>query len=500
WPGSNPRDEEFFELAKASQFHQTRLTAFGSTRRAKVSCDEDDSIQCLIRAETPVVTVFGKSWKFHATHALGITPEQNLELIGDTVRYLKARVDEVIFDAEHFFDGYADDPKYALSALKIAEEAGADFVVLCDTNGGTVVPRLQETVRLVKSSLSCAVGIHTHNDSELAVANALAAVSEGATMVQGTINGYGERCGNANLVSIIAGLEIKMGRQCLPDGGLRRLTHVSRQVDELSNNIPWRGQPYVGRSAFAHKGGVHVSAVMKDARTYEHIEPERIGNERRVLVSDLSGRSNIVSKMADFGVELDPKDPRTRSIVERVKDLEARGQQYEGAEASFKLLVDEALGRRPSYFELKDMRCVVSLDDSVRVEPGQSASRSEAVVEAIVGGVTERATASGNGPVHALDGAFRQVMSRAYPVLRDVRLLDYKVRILASSSGTDSTVRVLIQSGDGEEIWGTAGVSTNIIEASWIALVEALEYKLVKDGVKPLVERGSQVMEQHNQG
>jgi 2-isopropylmalate synthase len=474
WPGSNPRDEAFFREARALRLQRARLTAFGATRRAKMSCDADPSIQALLASETPTVTVFGKTWTFHATHALGITPEQNLEIIADTVAYLRSRCDEVIFDAEHFFDGWADDADYALAALRAAADAGAHWVVLCDTNGGTLTRVISEVVARVARELPCPIGIHTHNDAELAVANSLAAVDAGATMVQGTINGHGERCGNANLISIIPGLELKMGRRCLPEGGLRTLTHVSRALDEITNQVPWTGRPYVGASAFAHKGGVHVSAVLKDARTYEHITPETVGNERRILISDLSGRANIDAKLAQHGLDANADEAGARAILARVKDLEAKGYQFEGAEASFRLLVDEALGRRKHHFDLDDLDVTVSLNGAAGT-PATAVARLRVRVD---GDVREGA-AIGNGPVDALDHALRALVQKAYPVLEGVRLVDYKVRILASSEGTEAVVRVLIQSTDGHDYWGTVGVSTNIIEASWLALADSFEYKLL---------------------
>lgn len=493
WPGSNPRDELFFEEARKLELAHARLTAFGATRRAGVACDEDPSLQALLRSEVPVVTIFGKSWKFQATHALRIDPDKNLELIEDTVRYLKRHVDEVIFDAEHFFDGYADDPAYALAALKAAEQGGADYLVLCDTNGGTLPHVLAEAVRDAIQHAEIRVGIHTHNDSELAVANSLEAVRAGAGMVQGTLNGYGERCGNANLVSIIPALALKMGIECLPQEGLQQLTKVAHTVDELANRVPWRAQPYVGRSAFAHKGGVHVDAVKKDSRTYEHIDPESVGNQRRILVSDLSGKANILLKAEEYGVELRPDAPQTRAILDQLKRLENQGYQFEGAEASFRLVADEALGLRPKYFQLHDLHVHIQVGDEAELEAGLTAeghtpsSQTTATLELDVGGERAVASATGEGPVHAMDQALRQLVVKFYPELQTVHLVDYKVRVLDSTEGTGSVVRVLIQSSDGEGSWGTVGVSPNIIEASWRAMADALEYKLVKDRIEPHV-------------
>jgi 2-isopropylmalate synthase len=484
WPGSNPRDEAFFEQAKQLKLKHAKLTAFGSTRRAGITCEQDSNLQMLLAADVPAITIFGKSWKLHALEALRISPEENLELIEDSVRYLKARTGEVIFDAEHFFDGYADDPSYALAALQAAERGGADFLVLCDTNGGTLPQVLYAAVQHAASQLNRPLGIHTHNDSELAVANSLTAVHAGVRMVQGTINGWGERCGNANLVSIIPALKLKLGVDCLSAQQLTRLRHVSRSLDELANRMPWSQQPYVGQSAFAHKGGVHVDAVNKNSRTYEHIEPEAVGNERRVLVSDLSGRANIEMKARELGLDLDPRAPETRAIVAKIKDLEHRGYQFETAGASFKLMIDEAMGRRPRYFRLMKL----TLGAEIHEDPFGTfggADETTASLEIEVGGKLASTTASGNGPVHAMDKGLRALIDKFYPSLKSVRLVDYKVRVLSSGDGTGSVVRVMIQSSDGEEVWDSVGVSPNIIHASWDAMVDALEYKLVKDKVEP---------------
>lgn len=488
WPGSNPRDEAFFDEAKRTlQLKNAKLSAFGSTRRAGIRCEQDSNLQMLLQAGTPTITIFGKCWKLHVTDALRITPEENLELIEDSVRYLKARVDEVIFDAEHFFDGYADDPKYALAALRAAQAGGAAFLVLCETNGGALPHVLEAAVRDALANVKAPVGIHTHNDSELAVANTLAAVRAGASMVQGTVNGYGERCGNANLISIIPALKLKMGIDCITDVQLTGLRHLSRSVDEIANRAPWTQQPYVGQSAFAHKGGVHVDAVKKNSRTYEHIEPAAVGNERRILVSDLSGGANLELKARELGLTLDAKSPEARAILSRLKELESRGYQFETAAASFKLMVDEAYGRRPRYFRLRDLTV------NVRIEEDHSGLvdtyDTTASLEIEVGGERAKASAQGNGPVHAMDQALRSQIDRYYPTLESVRLVDYKVRVLSSGDGTGSVVRVLIQSTDGEEVWDTVGVSPNIIHASWDAMVDALEYKLVKDNVQPQGER-----------
>jgi 2-isopropylmalate synthase len=476
WPGSNPRDEAFFREARALRLRTSRLAAFGATHRAGVTCDDDPSVQALVRAETPVITIFGKSSRFQATEVLGISPARNLEIIRATVGYLKARCDEVIYDAEHFFDGAEEDVEYAMQTLQAAVDGGADWLVLCDTNGGTLPRRVAERVAAVRAAFDVRVGIHTHNDAELAVANSIAAVEQGAAMVQGTVNGWGERCGNANLISIVPTLELKMGIRCLPEGQLAQLTRLSRTVDEISNYVPLASQPYVGRSAFAHKGGVHVNAVMKNPRSYEHIEPELVGNERRVLVSDLSGRSNVVAKARQFGLELDPDDPRTQDVLQRVKQMEHAGYQFDGAEASLRLLMEAAHGDKPTWFEVRSA-CVTT--ELATVGDQQSVAR----VRVDVGGEESESSAEGNGPVHALGTALRQLLERHYPGVGDVRLVDYKVRILSSGDGIAAVVRVLVRASDGKRSWGTVGVSTNVIEASWRALVDAFETKLLNDGV-----------------
>jgi 2-isopropylmalate synthase len=476
WPGSNPRDVEFFERARALRLGHARLAAFGATRRKSFSCETDPSIQALLRAETPVVTVFGKSWGLHVTEALRLSHEENLEIINDTVRYLAARVACLIYDAEHFFDGYRADPAYALSTLRAAAEGGPARIVLCDTNGGSLPEWVGRATREVAESVGAPLGVHCHNDGELAVANTLAAVSAGALHVQGTINGYGERCGNANLCSVIPNLELKLGRETnVGRARLGRLRETARTVSELANLALAPSAPFVGASAFAHKGGVHVSAVEREPRTYEHIEPEWVGNRRRVLVSDLSGRANLLAKARELGLEL----PEERRVLEELKRLEHGGYEFEAAEASFELLVRRMEGSHRPYFELLGFRVI----DEHR---GALMPMSEATIRVRVGGRVEHTAASGTGPVNALDHALRRALEKFYPSLAEVRLVDYKVRVLTGSlSGTASLVRVLITSGDGRSQWGTVGVSSNIVEASWRALVDAVEYKLVKDGVLP---------------
>ncbi len=440
WPGSNPRDVEFFERARTLKLGHARLAAFGATRRKSFSCESDPSIQALLRAETPVVTVFGKSWGLHVTEALRLSHEENLEIISDTVRYLAARVPFVIYDAEHFFDGYAADAEYALATLRAAAEGGPARIVLCDTNGGSHPEQIARAVRVVAENIATPLGVHCHNDGELAVANTLAAVVAGAVHVQGTINGYGERCGNANLCSVIPNLELKSGRETsVGRARLGRLRETARFVSELANVALASSAPFVGDSAFAHKGGVHVSAVERDPRTYEHIAPEAVGNRRRILVSDLAGRSNLVAKARELGLEL----PEGGRVLEELKRLENDGYEFEAAEASFELLARRMEGRHRPYFELLGFRVI----DEHR---GALMPMSEATIKVKVGERVEHTAASGTGPVNALDHALRRALEKFYPSLAEVRLVDYKVRVITGSlSGTASLVRVLISSSDG---------------------------------------------------
>ncbi len=474
WPGSNPKDMRFFRRIQDVPLKQAKIAAFGATRRAGVTAEQDPNLQALVEARTAVATIFGKSWDFHVTHALQTTLAENLAMIADSVAFLRRHFEEVIYDAEHFFDGFRANPEYARQTLKAAEEARAHCLVLCDTNGGTLPHDLVEIIREVKTHVTAPLGIHVHNDAECAVANSLAAVTEGVNHVQGTINGFGERCGNANLVSIIPNLMLKMKLQCLPEGSLRELRDVSRFVSELANRQPWQHQPYVGDSAFAHKAGMHVSAVIKHPETYEHVNPERVGNHRRVLVSELAGKSNILWKAGEYGIDLDKDTPETRRILDTLKQLEDEGYQFEGAEASFELLMERALGHHRPYFDLEGFRVVVE-------KRGEETPQAEATVKLKVKGIAEHTAAEGNGPVNALDHALRKALEEFYPDLKTMQLRDYKVRILDESLGTGATTRVLITSGDEEDTWGTVGVSHNIIEASWQALVDSIEYKLRRD-------------------
>ena len=471
WPGSNPKDATFFEKARQETWRHARIVAFGSTRRAGISASEDANLNQLLQAETPAISLFGKSWLLHVTHALSVSETENLDMIYESVRFVKDNGREVIYDAEHFFDGYKHNPEYALATLRAAAEAGADVLVLCDTNGGSLPWEIARIVAEVRKHFQQPIGIHVHNDGELAVANTLTAVREGATHVQGTINGYGERCGNANLIPIIANLQLKMGYACLGAEQLAALTDLAHYVAEIANVAPRDEAAYVGKSAFAHKGGVHVSAVMKKPELYEHIRPEQIGNRRRVLLSDLSGRSNVRYKLAERRLP-DLKAHETRDIVRRIKEMEHQGYSFEAAEASFDLLVRRYRRTLPVFFELSGFRIAVDKD-------GGSTPRSEASIRVRVDGHVEHTAAEGNGPVNALDNALRKALLRFFPQLTLMSLVDYKVRVLNNGSGTAARVRVLIESQAGEERWTTIGVSENIIEASWEALVDSFTYFLM---------------------
>ncbi|MBI1920547.1 MAG: citramalate synthase [Geobacter sp.] len=475
WPGSNPKDVAFFKEIKKEKLSQAKIAAFGSTRRAKVTPDKDQNICTLVQAEPDVVTIFGKTWDFHVHEALRISLDENLELIFDSLEYLKANVPEVFYDAEHFFDGYKANPEYAIKTLKAAEQAKTDCIVLCDTNGGTMPFELAQIIKEVRKHIKTPLGIHTHNDSECAVANSLVAVNEGIVQVQGTINGFGERCGNANLCSIIPALRLKMKMECISDEQLRKLSELSRFVYELTNLSPDKHQPYVGKSAFAHKGGVHVSAIQRHPETYEHLRPELVGNSTRVLISDLSGRSNILAKAEEFNINLDSKDPVTLEILDNIKEMEHRGYQFEGAEASFELLMKRALGTHRKFFSVIGFRVI----DEKRHE--EQKPLSEATIMVKVGGKVEHTAAEGNGPVNALDNALRKALEKFYPHLKEVKLVDYKVRVLPAGQGTASATRVLIESADKDSRWGTVGVSDNIVDASYQALLDSIEYKLHKD-------------------
>lgn len=480
WPGSNPLSVEYFQKIQDFPLHHARLAAFGSTRHFSKMPENDSNVQALLDAKTPVVTIFGKSWDIHVFDALKIELPDNLLIIEDTLAYLRPRVEHLIYDAEHFFDGFKNNRDYALATLERAVRGGAETLALCDTNGGTLPHEFPEILTAVKAFLAgigadVKLGIHSHNDSECAVANALMAVSLGVDHVQGTINGYGERCGNANLTSIIPAVSCKMGLECGVKKHIGRLYTVSRLVDELANLQHNRYQPYVGESAFAHKGGIHVSAVERNPLTYEHIAPETVGNYRRILISDQSGRSNILHKAERWGLEIDPKAPVLNDIIAELKELENQGYQYEGAEASFELLVRRHLGLSQKYFDFITFR---AMNHKFCME---KPPLTEATVRLSVGEEEMHTAAMGDGPVNALDRAIRKALTPRYPCLQEMELADYKVRVLTGEKGTAAKVRVLIESKDRENNWGTVGVSVNIIEASWQAVVDSINYKLMKE-------------------
>ena len=480
WPGANATDDAFF--ANPPELKRARLTAFGMTRRAGRSADNDPSLTAVLSSPAKTICIFGKTWDFQAEVALGVDPEENIKMIADTIEHACTKSDDVMFDAEHFFDGYKANKDYAVNCLKAAYDAGAHWVVLCDTNGGTLPDEIERIVTEITQHIPGSnLGIHCHDDTGNAVANSLAAVRAGARQIQGTLNGLGERCGNANLVTLIPTLQLKMGYKTgLTDDDLTRLTHLSRMLDERLNRQPNRSAPYVGESAFAHKGGVHASAVEKNPATYEHIEPEKIGNRRHIVVSDQSGRSNILARFREAGIDIDPKDKRVAKLVETVKEQEFNGYAYDGAEASFELLARRALGAVPDYFHCTSFKV---LDERRWNENGDLVTSSEATVKLDVQGESHMAVAEGNGPVNALDAAIRKVLSGIYPQLEDLRLVDYKVRILTPGAGTRAVTRVMIVSADKNgEHWSTVGVSANIIDASYNALRDSIIYKLHRDG------------------
>jgi len=489
YPGSNPKDVEFFQKARELRLKNAALVAFGSTRKPKSKAEQDENILVLERSGIGVVTIVGKSSALQVTHVLETTLEENLNMITDSVRYLKSRGIRVFYDAEHFFDGYKDNPGYALETLRVAAEAGAECLVLCDTNGGALPTEVTAAIEAVKKVVDAPLGIHAHNDAELAVANSLAAVAAGAVHMQGTINGYGERCGNANLCSIIPALKIKMDIDCVTSEQLGHLTDISHYISEVANLAPNPYLPYVGSSAFSHKGGLHVAALSKWPQSYQHIDPALIGNNMRVVVSELSGRRNIIFKAKELGIDLPPQGKEAQHLLEMVKQAESRGFQYENAEASFELLVHRV---KPDYkkpFELVDFMVVIEKRRRQSTRRGLEEMLSEAVVKVKVGEEIMHTAAEGNGPVNALDLALRKALLCFYPSLEQVKLVDYKVRILEESVGTDAQIRVLIESTDGAENWHTVGSSTNIIEASWMALADSVEYWLLKKGIMPVLAK-----------
>jgi len=471
YPLSNPKDEEFFQRIADMDLKHARVSAFGMTRRKGVAAEDDIGMQALIRSKAPAVTIVGKTWDLHVTEVLRVSLEENIAMIRDSIAFIKSEGREAIYDAEHCFDGWKANPDYALQTLQAAADAGASMIVMCDTNGGTLPEQIAEFVKALKAAVNVPIGIHCHNDCELAVANSLAAVQAGAMQVQGTINGIGERCGNVDLVSVAANLQLKLGYEVLVPGGIQRLTELSRYVYEIANMNFRSGQPFVGSSAFAHKGGMHVHAVNRLARSYEHITPEAVGNERRILISELSGRSNIVAKTTKFNISQD--NELMSRILLAVQDMENEGYQFEAAEASFDLLVMKQAGSYHPAFELEHYR--------VNVQNQKREPMTEAVIKLTIDSAQQHVVGEGDGPVNALDSALRKALTPAYPGLAEMTLVDYKVRVINSTEGTAARVRVVIESRDRSAVWSTVGVSENIIEASWIALVDAVEYKIHKD-------------------
>lgn len=485
WPGSNPKDIDYFRKVRQCELKCARITAFSSTRRPDIRIQDDINIQALLAADTGTVTIFGKSWDFHVTEAIGTTLEENLDMIADTVAFMKEMGREVIYDAEHFFDGYRFNQDYAMATIRAAEKAGADLIVICDTNGGLMPFTLQDVLSHVQSEIKAPLGIHVHNDAGMAVANSIIAARMGISQIQGTINGYGERCGNANLCTIIPNLQLKLNMPVVHPDQLEELTELSRFVAELANLGPLEQQPYVGANAFAHKGGIHVDAVMKHANTYEHVEPQLVGNKRRILISELSGKSNVLFKAHENDLDLTKEAPETKIVLEKLKELEHQGYQFEGAEASFELLIWKAFKTHRRLFELEGFRTIVEK----RGENGDIIS--EATIKVAVDGREYLTAGEGNGPVHALDQALRKALEQVFPELKQIKLVDYKVRVLDGRDGTGARVRVLVESRNEKKrkSWGTVGVSHNIIEASWLALVDSLEYGLMcmsKDKMKDL--------------
>ena len=480
WPGSNPKDDEFFKQAQRLHLKNAVLVAFGSTRRAGGTAEGDPNLRAMVTSKAPVVTLVGKASEAQVKRVLETSLEENLNMIRESIAYLREQGRQVIFDAEHFFDGFRANSDYAIASARAAAEAGAEYVVLCDTNGGTLPVEVYETVKRVRQELAVPLGIHCHNDAEVAVANSIAAVQAGATQVQGTINGYGERCGNTNLLSIIGNLKLKLGIECIADEQLQHLTEVHRFVSEVVNMPPNRYQAYVGESAFSHKGGLHVGAMAKDETSYQHIDPERVGNTKRVVISELSGRGNIAVKLEEHGLSAQVPQARLSELLQQLKEMESRGFQYEGAEASFDLLVRRALPDYQAPFELVDFLVVMEKRRRQSDAADGEESLAEAMVKVRVGGEVMHTVAEGNGPVNALDAALRKGLLQPYPQLRSVHLTDYKVRVVGQAeAGTEAVVRVLVESTDGERRWSTVGASGNVIEASWQALVDSMEYALL---------------------
>jgi 2-isopropylmalate synthase len=476
WPGSNPRDMAFFEEVKSVKLKHAKVAAFGSTRRANLKAEDDPQLKLLLDAETEVVTIFGKTWLLHVTEVIRTTAEENLAMIEESVRFLKQAGREVVYDAEHFYDGFVDNAEYAMKTLKAAVDGGADFLVLCDTNGGKLVQEVEYITKAVVEKFSdIAVGVHCHNDSGVGVAVSLAGIQVGACMVQGTMNGYGERNGNANLTSIIPNLALKMGQDMRCKDRLHELRELSLYIDDLANVRSDNRAPFVGASSFAHKGGVHANAALKVARSYEHIEPEKVGNRQRILISDMSGRSSLMMKAKELGMVVDEKSPEMKAFLDQLKTLEHSGYEYEAADASFKLLLSKFLNHHHPFFILHGFRVIEDRRDD------RHGVVSEATVKVEVKGKVHHCVAESTGPVSALYKAIRAALSPEYPAINEVELRDFKVRILESENGVDAQTRVFIESTDGQDIWGTVGASDNIVAASLEALLDAAEYKLLKD-------------------
>lgn len=473
-PGSNPKDIEFFEKLRTTKLNSAKLTAFGSTRRRDISVESDSNIQSLLSAGTPTVTIFGKAWDFHVTEIIKTSLEENLKMVSETVAYLKNKGKEVIFDAEHFFDGYKANEQYSLQVLNAAIDGGADCIVLCDTNGGGFPTEIYEVVKKIKETFKVKIGIHAHNDCGMAVANSIMAVEAGAEHVQGTYIGFGERCGNANLSTIIPSLQIKKNIRSIPEDKLKSLTYTARKIAEIANINLSKREPYVGGSAFAHKGGMHIDGVCKASSSFEHICPEIVGNKRRFLMSEVSGRNTILEKIREINPSINKDSKETEAIIATLKELEHQGYQFEGAESTFELVIRKQLGKYRPFFELEKFKLMTEQP----IKDGHSAS---ALIKVIVDGESEITAAEGDGPVHALDKALRKALEVFYPELSHVHLTDFKVRVIDSEMATAAKVRVLIESSDGETAWTTVGVSTDIIEASWIALVDSIEFKLLKE-------------------
>lgn len=464
---------EFFRAIQKEELQNSRIAAFSSTRKPGVSVEQDVNLKALLDSGAPCATLVGKSWDFHVLKALETTLEENLNMIRESIAYLKDKKREVIFDAEHFFDGFKANEEYAVQVLQAAQEAGADWLVLCDTNGGTMPWEIEDILLRIRPLIKAPLGIHAHNDAGCAVSNSLIGVKNGCRQVQGTINGYGERCGNADLCSIMPNLELKMQMTCLPPGRLKNLSEVSHYIAEIANMPHNNNQPFVGYGAFAHKGGIHVSALLKDSLTYEHIDPEKVGNRRRVLVSELSGLSNLLYKARELNLDINSYDAQTRAVIKQIKELESQGLQFEGADASLELFLRKAFDQWKEHFQLKNLKVILEKNE-------QDDIVSEAMIKLCANGETFHTAADGDGPVNALDNALRKALTEVYPEIKDMHLTDYKVRVLDGKDGTAAKVRVLIQSADSTGKWDTVGVSENIIEASWQALVDSINYLLMK--------------------